>query len=135
MALKYTEEKLNSLDKETIIHLFLSQQEQLGNIDGTLQLVLEQVADLKRQRFGRSSERHETEDRISFMEVNGKIVFFNESEAVAVEESSKEETAVPRRKPKKTGEVGRRSGGPASCCDWAFPYAGGTGSQVRVRGL
>lgn len=108
MALKYTEEKLNSLDKETIIHLFLSQQEQLGNIDGTLQLVLEQVADLKRQRFGRSSERHETEDRISFMEVNGKIVFFNESEAVAVEESSKEETAVPRRKPKKNRGSGEK---------------------------
>ena len=46
MALKYTEEKLNSLDKETIIQLFLSQQEQLENIDRTLQLVLEQVADL-----------------------------------------------------------------------------------------
>ena len=54
MALKYTEEKLNSLDKETIIQLFLSQQEQLENIDRTLQLVLEQVADLKRHRFGRS---------------------------------------------------------------------------------
>lgn len=33
MALKYTEEKLNSLDKETLIQLFLSQQEQLENID------------------------------------------------------------------------------------------------------
>ncbi len=41
MALKYTEEKLDSLDKETLIQLFLSQQEQLENIDRTLQLVLE----------------------------------------------------------------------------------------------
>lgn len=57
MALKYTEEKLNSFDKETLIHLFLSQQEQLENIDHNLQLVLEQMADLKRHRFGRSSER------------------------------------------------------------------------------
>ena len=56
MAFKYTKEKLNSLDKETIIQLFLSQQEQLESIDHTLQLVLEQVADLKRHRFGRSSE-------------------------------------------------------------------------------
>ena len=72
MALEYTEEKLNSLDKETIIQLFLSQQEQLKQIDQTLQLVLEQVADLKRHRFGRSSERHETEAQISFMEVDGK---------------------------------------------------------------
>ena len=44
MALEYTEEKLNSLDKETIIQLFLSQQEQLKQIDHNLQLVLEQVA-------------------------------------------------------------------------------------------
>ena len=58
MAFKYTEEKLNSLDKETIIHLFLLQQEQLEDIDHNLQLVLEQMADLKRHRFGRSSERH-----------------------------------------------------------------------------
>ena len=84
MALEYTEEKLNSLDKETIIQLFLSQQEQLKQIDQTLQLVLEQVEDLKRHRFGKSSERHETEAQISFMEVDGKIVFFNEAEAVAI---------------------------------------------------
>ena len=45
MALKYTEEKLNSLDKETLIQLFLSQQEQLENIGHNLQLVLEQLAD------------------------------------------------------------------------------------------
>ena len=101
MDFKYTEEKLNSLDKETLIRLFLSQQEQLENTDRTLQLVLEQTADLKRHRFGRSSERHETEDQISFMEVDGKIVFLNESEAVAAEESGEDQEAVPRRKPKK----------------------------------
>ncbi len=101
MAFKYTEEKLNSFDKETLIQLFLSQQEQLENIDHTLQLVLEQVADLKRHRFGRSSEKHETENQISFMEVDGKLVFFNESEAVAAEESREEPEGVPCRKPKK----------------------------------
>ena len=102
MALKYTEEQLNSLDRETLTRLFLSQQEQLENIDHTLQLVLEQMADLKRRRFGRSSEKHETQDQISFMEVDGKIVFFNESEAVAAEENTQEEPeSVSRRKPKK----------------------------------
>lgn len=102
MALKYTEEQLNSLDRGTLIRLFLSQQEQLENIDHTLQLVLEQMADLKRHRFGRSSEKHETEDQISFMEVDGKIVFFNESEAVAAEEKTQEEPeSVSRKKPKK----------------------------------
>ena len=101
MALEYTEEKLNSLDKETIIQLFLSQQEQLKQIDQTLQLVLEQVADLKRHRFGRSSERHETEAQISFMEVDGKIVFFNEAEAVAEEESGEAAGIATRQKPQK----------------------------------
>ena len=102
MASKYTEEQLNSLDRETLIRLFLSQQEQLENIDHTLQLVLEQMADLKRHRFGRSSEKHEIEDQMSFMEVDGKIVFFNEAEAVAAEENTQEEPeSVSRRKPKK----------------------------------
>ena len=101
MALKYTEEQLNSLDRETLTRLFLSQQEQLENIDHTLQLVLEQMADLKRHRFGRSSEKQETEGQVSFMEVDGKIVFFNESEAVAAEESTEEPEDVSRTRPKK----------------------------------
>ncbi len=102
MASKYTEEQLNSLDRETLTRLFLSQQEQLENIDHTLQLVLEQMADLKRHRFGRSSEKREAEDQISFMEVDGKIVFFNEPEAVAAEESTLEEPEnVSRTRPKK----------------------------------
>ena len=102
MALKYTEEQLNSLDRETLIKLFLAQQEQFENIDHTLQLVLEQMADLKRHRFGRSSEKHEAENQISFMEVDGKIVFFNEAEAVAAGENTQEEPEnVSRRKPQK----------------------------------
>ena len=102
MASKYTEEQLNSLDRETLTRLFLSQQEQLENIDHTLQLVLEQMADLKRHRFGRSSEKHEADGQVSFMEVDGKIVFFNESEAVTEEENTQEEAeSVSRTKPKK----------------------------------
>ena len=101
MASKYTEEQLNSLDRETLIRLFLSQQKQFENIDHTLQLVLEQMADLKRHRFGRSSEKHEVESQVSFMEVDGKIVFFNESEAVAAEESTEEPEDVSRTRPKK----------------------------------
>lgn len=48
MAPEYKEEKLENMDKETIIQLFLSQQNQLKNIDKNLQLVLEQLADSKR---------------------------------------------------------------------------------------
>ena len=101
MELKYTEEELNSLDKEMLIRLFLLQQKELENIDRTLQLVLEQVADLKRHRFGRSSEAHEPDEQISFMETDGKIVFFNESEAVAAEDAGEYKESVPCRKPKK----------------------------------
>ena len=97
----YTEEKLNSLDKETIIQLFLAQQEQLRQIDQNLQLVLEQLADQKRRRFGRSSEKHETEGQIAFMEVDGTIVFFNEAEAVAAESADDSLEEVPRQRPKK----------------------------------
>ncbi len=109
MASKYTEEQLNSLDRETLTRLFLSQQEQLENIDHTLQLVLEQMADLKRHRFGRSSEKHETEDQISFMEVDGKIVFFNESEAVAAEENTqRSRKAFPAQNRRKSRENGKK---------------------------
>ena len=102
MDTKYTEEKLNSLDKETLIRLFLSQQEQMDGLDHTMQLVLEQVADLKRQRFGRRTKRHEAENQISFMEVDGKIVFFNEAEAAAAEETGEDEgETIRRQRPKK----------------------------------
>ena len=106
MASNYTEEKLNSLDKETIIQLFLSQQDQLERLDHTLQLMLEQLADLKRHRFGRSTERHEIEGQILFMETDGKIVFFNEAEAAAAiqevpEAAEKEDGSCPGGKPKK----------------------------------
>ena len=63
--------------------------------------MLEQVADLKRRRFGSSSEKHEPDEQISFMEMDGKIVFFNEPEAVADEETGETSETVPRRKPKK----------------------------------
>ena len=83
----------------------LSQQEQLKQIDPTLQLVLEQVADLKKHRFGRTSKRHETEAQISFMEVDEKIVFLNEAEAVIEEAGEAAETAI-RQKPKR--KLGKR---------------------------
>ena len=43
MTSSYTEEKLSSMEKETIIQLFLAQQEQLENINKNLQFVLGQL--------------------------------------------------------------------------------------------
>lgn len=57
MAPEYTEEQLNSLDKNTLVQLFLVQQSQLKEIDTKLQLLLEQAAVLNQKRFGRSSEK------------------------------------------------------------------------------
>ena len=102
MESRYTEEMLSGMEKGTIIRLFLAQQEQLENIDKNLQLVLEHLADQKRHRFGRSTERHLTEGQVSFMEVDGEIVFFNEPEAVTDQEAENETQEAPRRRtPKK----------------------------------
>ena len=44
--------------------------------------MLEQLAVTNSKRFGRSSEKMAPDNQIVFMEVDGKIVFFNEAEAV-----------------------------------------------------
>ncbi len=101
MAVRYTKEQLNALDKELLIQMFLNQQEQLLSIDRKLQLLLEQVAVLNHRRFGRSSEKLAVDDQIAFMEVDGTIVFFNEAEAVAsLTENGEPES--PKARPKKT---------------------------------
>ena len=65
MAVKYTEEQLNSVDKSFLIQLLLQQQEQLEAITKELhasnekmQLLMEQVILGKQNRFGRSSEKN-----------------------------------------------------------------------------
>ena len=131
MASNDTEEQLKNLDKETIIRLFLAQKEQLENLDHTLQLVLEQLADLKRHRFGRSTERHETDGQILFMEIDGKIVFFNEAEAVAGDtgdEQDEEADNIPQPKPrKKKGKREEDLRGTTGCDCGTFHGRKGTG--------
>ena len=89
MAVKYTEEQLNSVDKSFLIQLLLQQQEQLNALTKELhtsnekmQLLMEQVILGKQNRFGRSSEKMGDTSQICFCEVDGTIVFFNEAEAV-----------------------------------------------------
>lgn len=97
MAMEYTEEQLNNFDKATLVQLFLAQQSQLRDIDQKFQLLLEQVAVLNNNRFGRSSEKMETENQISFLEVDGNIIYFNEAEAVeSLAEYEEDETTKPR---------------------------------------
>lgn len=89
MAVNYTEEQLNNVDKSFLIQLLLQQQEQLNALTKELhasnekmQLLMEQVILGKQNRFGRSSEKIEDTSQICFCEVDGTIVFFNEAEAV-----------------------------------------------------
>ena len=105
MTLEYTEEQLNSLDKNTLVQLFLVQQSQLKEIDTKLQLLLEQVAVLNQKRFGRSSEKLEADNnQMAFIEVDGKIVFFNEAEAVASITEYDENEPIKTRPKKQKGK-------------------------------
>lgn len=106
MAMKYTEEQLNSIDKSILVQLFLAMQEEnenqtkkLDEMDAKLQRIMEQLVLSKQERFGRSSEKMNDPAQIYFMEIDGKIAFFNEAEAVCdLEVPEEEETFVPRKK-------------------------------------
>ena len=104
MAMKYTEEQLNKFDKATLVQLFLATQEQLESIDSKLQLVLEQLAVANSKRFGRSSEKMAPDNQIAFMEADGKLVFFNEAEAVAAITEYDENEPVKQRSQKAKGK-------------------------------
>ena len=118
MAVKYTEEQLNSVDKSFLIQLLLQQQEQLEAITKELhasnekmQLLMEQVILGKQNRFGRSSEKMEDTSQICFREVDGTIVFFNEAEAVCdlnaaePEDLELQSPKQPKRKGKKEADL------------------------------
>ena len=118
MAVKYTEEQLNSVDKSFLIQLLLQQQEHLEAITKELhasnekmQLLMEQVILGKQNRFGRSSEKMEDTSQICFREVDGTIVFFNEAEAVCdlnaaePEDLELKSPKQPKRKGKKEADL------------------------------
>ena len=113
MAVRYTEEQLNTVDKSLLIQMFLNQQEQLEtltaevrSLNEKMQLMMEQMVLANRNRFGRSSEKMEDASQISFMEVDGTIVFFNEAEAVCnLDAPEPEQLEVPTLHPvKKKGK-------------------------------
>ena len=58
----------------------LTKEVQSGN--DKLQRMMEQIIHSNNARFGRSSEKMDNTDQISFMEVDGNIILFKESEAV-----------------------------------------------------
>ena len=115
MAVKYTEEQLNNVDKSFLIALLLNQQEQLESLTKELhdtnekmQKLMEQLILSNQERFGRSSEKMDDTNQICFMEVDGNIVFFNEAEAVCdltVEEPEDLIVKKPKQKGKKEKDL------------------------------
>lgn len=105
MAMKYTEEQLNNLDKSILVQLFLAMQEEtekqtrkLEEMDEKLQRIMEQLVLSKQERFGKSSEKMNDYGQMYFVEIDGKIAFFNEAEAVCDLEVSDDTDVVPRKK-------------------------------------
>lgn len=114
MAFKYTEEQLNKLDKELLVQLFLGLQDQMEGLtrqtqalNDKMQLMMEQLVLSKKSRFGRSSEKMAGPGQIRFMEVDGKIVFFNEAEAVCDLDAPEPDSLEPQQ-PKKKKQAGKR---------------------------
>jgi len=113
MAVKFTEEQLNTFDKSLLIQLLVDQQEQnekltneLHDLNEKMQLVIEQLTLSNKKRFGTSSEKMAVDNQICFYEKDGTICFFNESEAVcdfSVEEPDDLEPK-PSKKKKRSGK-------------------------------
>ena len=115
MAMKFTEEQLNTIDKSLLITMFLGLQDQVealtkevSSLDQKMQLMLEQLVLSKQERFGRSSEKMDDHTQICFMEVDGEIVFFNEAEAVC-DLSAPEPEDLELRVPKKKKQAGKKA--------------------------
>ena len=116
MATKYTEEQLNNVDKSFLVQMFLNQQEEMAkatnqvelltnevqSLNKKMQTLMEQLVLSKKAHFGQSSEKMEDAAPISFMEVNGTIVFFNEAEAVCDLSADEPEDLEPKPRGKKT---------------------------------
>ena len=100
MAQHFTEEELNKLNKQAIIMLFLSMQDQLREMNDSINRLTEQIAASNQYRFGRRSEKLDVLDgQMSLFD------FFNEAESAHDSDPSKEEpepekVVTTRKKPK-----------------------------------
>lgn len=98
MNKKFSEQELQKLDKDILITLFLSQQEQLKDLNRKMDLLIEQVTLSQQQRFGRSSEKIE-------IDLEQQSVFLNEAEALKanyfVPEPDLEDVGASKKRKKK----------------------------------
>ena len=96
----YTASELNNASREELIGIILSLQESTARMAENQELILEQIALLRQQRFGRHSEKMDV--------IDGQMsLFFNEPEAAAsgpglpAEEPELEKVVIPRKKKRK----------------------------------
>lgn len=96
----YTTDEWNHTDKEELVSIILSLQENIAQMMENQEWIIEQAAMLRQQRFGRHSEKMNV--------IDGQIsMFFNEPEAEASEsgdgtgEPGFEEVVIRRKRGKK----------------------------------
>ena len=70
---------------------------------------------MNNHRFGKSSEKLDTDNQIAFLEVDGEIVFFNEAEAIASITDYDEDEPVKTRSKKVKGKTCRESERSSNC--------------------
>lgn len=112
MAEQYTKEQLNTVDKSLLIQMLIEEREQrikleqkIDALDEKMQKLIEQVILSNKERFGRSTERMDDASQISFLEVDGDIIFFNEAEAECdLEAEEPEDLELPKRGKKEKGK-------------------------------
>lgn len=100
----YTPDELNNADRDELVAIILSLQETAARMMENQELIMEQIAILRQQRFGRRSEKTEV--------IEGQMtLFFNEPEAAADEADPQAvepefEEVIVRRKKREKGKRG-----------------------------
>ena len=99
MSKKYTADELNTLGTKELTSIILSQQEQMQNLNDSLEKLIEQIRIANNHRFGRSSEKLDV--------IDGQLNLFNEAEAFCnldAEEPSAEEVVKSYTRKKQKGK-------------------------------
>lgn len=105
MSKIYTKDQLQKLDKDTVIQLFLALQEQIGELNEKLSVLLERLDTSNMKEYGRSTEK--------ISEIIGDDIF-NEADAIAkedpIDEPDYEEVMKPAlKKQRQVKEKGKRA--------------------------
>lgn len=57
MAVRLDEQELSNLDKQTLIKMYLGLQDSVEKLSQSIDILTEEVINLRQHRFGRSSEK------------------------------------------------------------------------------